>query len=306
VLGTEVSSAISTRGEYFNDARLNLMNSYNGVVSWGQTPEDWWKFYAEREWLAGGFAWTGFDYRGEPTPYGWPSINSQFGIVDMCGFPKDYFYYYRAWWKKAPALHLFPHWNWDGREGQQVSVWVYSNVEEVELLVNGQSLGRKPVPRLGHLEWKATYAPGAIEARGYSGGKQVLSERRETAGAPASIKLTPDRAVILADGEDATVVRVEVLDAQGRHVPTAGDKIAFKVSGAGRFIGVGNGDPNCLESDQEPKRSLYNGLAQLIVRAGTQPGPLVIEATREGEGGKLASARLVIEAKPTQRRPAVA
>jgi beta-galactosidase len=306
VLGTEVSSAISTRGEYTTDAKLNLMNSYNGVVPWGQTPEDWWKFYAEREWLAGGFAWTGFDYRGEPTPYGWPSINSQFGIVDMCGFPKDYFHYYRAWWKKAPALHVFPHWNWDGRDGQQVSVWVYSNVEEVELLVNGQSLGRKPVPRLGHLEWKVTYAPGAIEARGYSGGKQVLSERHETTGAPASIKLTPDRSVILADGEDATVVRVEVLDAKGRHVPTAGDKIAFKVSGAGRFIGVGNGDPNCLESDQEPKRSLYNGLAQLIVRAGTQPGPLVIEATREGEGDKLASARLVIEAKPTRRRPAVA
>src|SRR5665213_663849 len=154
IYGSETSSAISTRGEYTTDKLRNTVNSYDGVVGWGETPEQWWKFYGTEEWEAGGFAWTGFDYRGEPTPYGWPSINSQFGIVDMCGFPKDYFYYYKAWWRKEPSLHLFPHWNWEGREGDDIPVWVYSKLEEVELFVNGKSIGRQKVPHLGHVEWK--------------------------------------------------------------------------------------------------------------------------------------------------------
>ncbi len=306
IIGSETSSAIATRGEYATDARRNLMSSYNGVVSWGQVPEDWWKFHAARPWLAGGFAWTGFDYRGEPTPYGWPSISSQFGIVDTCGFPKDYFYYYRAWWKKAPSLHLFPHWDWPGKEGQPIAVWVCANVDEVELLLNGRSLGRKAMPPLGHLEWQVQYAPGAIEARGFVGGRQVLAERRETSGAPVAIRLSAARQVLDADGEDATVVRVEVLDAHGRHVPTAGNKLAFKVTGAGRLIGVGNGDPNCLESDQAPRRSLFNGLAQLVIRTGKQAGDIVIEASAEQPGDGIAPARLVVAARPARGRPAVA
>ena len=120
IYGSETSSAISTRGEYTTDRLRNTVNCYNGVVPWGETPEEWWTFYGTQDWEAGGFAWTGFDYRGEPTPYGWPSINSQFGILDMCGFPKDYFYYYKAWWRKEPSLHLFPHWNWHGREGDEI------------------------------------------------------------------------------------------------------------------------------------------------------------------------------------------
>ncbi len=185
IFGSETSSAISTRGEYATDPLRNTVNSYDGVVPWGETPEKWWSFYGAREWEAGGFAWTGFDYRGEPTPYGWPSINSQFGIVDMCGFPKDYFYYYTAWWRKEPSLHLFPHWNWHGREGDEIPVWVYSNLDEVELLVNGKSLGSQKVPRLGHVEWKVRYEPGAIEARGSKDGKVVLTEKRETTGPAA-------------------------------------------------------------------------------------------------------------------------
>lgn len=305
ILGTETSSAVATRGEYATEPGRNLMSSYDGVVSWGQLPEDWWKFHAERAWSAGGFAWTGFDYRGEPTPYGWPSISSQFGIVDTCGYPKDYFYYYRAWWKKAPSLHVFPHWDWPGKEGQDIPVRVYANVDEVELLLNGRSLGRKAVPRLGHLEWKVGYAPGAIEARGFVGGQPVLTERRETSGAPVAIRLSADRAALAADGEDATVVRVEVLDAAGRHVPTANARLAFRVTGAGRLIGVGNGDPNCLESDQEPRRSLFNGLAQLVIRAGTQAGDIVIEALGEQARDSLTPARLVVVARPARLRPAV-
>ncbi len=305
VLGTETSSAVSTRGEYFTDAGRNLVNSYDGKVPWGSTPEEWWKFHAERPWLAGGFAWTGFDYRGEPTPYGWPSISSQFGIVDTCGYPKDYFHYYKAWWRKQAALHLFPHWNWQGQEGREIPVWVYANVDEVELLVNGRSLGRQSMPRLGHLAWKVAYAPGAIEARGYRAGKLVLTERRETTGPATALRLVPDRPAIAADGEDVAIVRVEAVDALGRTVPTANHGIAFRVTGAGRLIGVGNGDPNCLESDQAPRRSLFNGLAQVIVRAGKDAGEITIVASGEGTAAGLAPARLTVPARAAKKRPAV-
>ena len=185
-------------------------------TDWSELAEEWWKFYASREYLPGGFAWTGFDYRGEPTPYGWPSINSQFGIVDLCGFPKDNFYYYQAWWGREPVLHLFPHWNWEQRLGEPVSVWVHSNLEEVELFLNGRSQGRKKVEPLTHLEWQVKYEPGAIEAHGIKDGKVVMTSRRETTGAPATIRLSADRSEIAADGADIALVRVEVLDSAGR------------------------------------------------------------------------------------------
>jgi beta-galactosidase len=307
IFGSETSSAISTRGEYASDPLRNTVNSYDGVVPWGETPEQWWTFYGTREWEAGGFAWTGFDYRGEPTPYGWPSINSQFGIVDMCGFPKDYYYYYKAWWRKEPSLHLFPHWNWHGREGDEIPVWVYSNLDEVELLVNGRSAGRQKVPHLGHVEWKVRYEPGAIEARAYKGGKVVLTEKRETTGPAVSIRLTADRTEIYADREDLALIKVEALDREGRLVPIADHKIAFKITGAGKLIGVGNGDPNCQESDKEPKRSLFHGLAQVILQSTKQPGEIQIEASkdREWEGPGLTPARLVITTKQVEPRPSV-
>lgn len=306
IFGSETSSAISTRGVYTSDRLRNTVNSYDGVVAWGETPEAWWKFYGTREWEAGGFAWTGFDYRGEPTPYGWPSINSQFGIVDMCGFPKDYFYYYRAWWRNEPSLHLFPHWDWHGREGDEIPVWVYSNLDEVELFVNGKSVGSQKVPHLGHVEWKVPYEPGAIEARGSKDGKVVLAEKRETTGAPTSIRLSADRTQIDANGEDLSMVKVEVLDAAGRVVPTAGNPVSFKISGPGRIIGVGNGDPNCQESDKEPKRSAFNGLAQVIVQSAKTAGEIRLEATRDGWGGRgPRSVELVITAKNVELRPSV-
>lgn len=303
VVGSETSSAVSTRGEYVTDAKRNVMSCFDGVVSWGKTPEAWWNFYGKRDWLAGGFAWTGFDYRGEPTPYGWPSINSQFGIIDMCGFPKDYFYYYKAWWRKEPSLHLFPHWNWAGKEGQEIPVWVYTNLDSVELFVNGKSLGRQDVPHLGHVQWKAVYAPGVIEVRGYKAGKLVLSERRETTGPAVALRLTSDRTMLAADGEDVALVKVEALDSRGRPVPTANDKLAFTVSGSGKLIGVGNGDPNCLESDKQPARSLFNGLAQLIVQSTKQSGSIRIAAMAQDV--KLKPAGLIVHAKTVSLRPYV-
>jgi beta-galactosidase len=270
------------------------------------TAQEWWQFYGTREWEAGGFAWTGFDYRGEPSPYGWPSINSQFGIVDMCGFPKDSFYYYRSCWVNEPVLHLFPHWNFEGREGDEIPVWVYSNQDEVELFVNGKSAGSQKVPHLGHVEWKVRYEPGTIEARGSKDGKVVLTEKRETTGPAASIRLTADRTEIFADGEDVAVLKVEVLDKEGRPVPTAGNLISFKVSGQGTLIGVGNGDPNCQESDKEPKRSLFNGLAQVIVQSWKDAGEIRIEAVKEGwDGPELMAAKLAITTKGVESRPAV-
>ena len=301
--GSETSSAISTRGEYTTDKLRNTMGP-NGVVPWGESAEEWWTFYGTREWLAGGFAWTGFDYRGEPTPYGWPSINSQFGIVDMCGFPKDNFYYYKAWWRKEPSLHLFPHWNFEGREGDEIPVWVYSNLEEVELFVNGKSAGKQKVPHLGHVEWKVRYEPGAIEARGFKSGKVTLTEKRETTGPAVAIRLTADRMEINADGEDVAIVKVEALDKDGRPVPTADNRIGFNVSGEGKLIGVGNGDPNCQESDKAPKRSLFNGLAQVILQASKKAGDIEIEAVKTGwDGPALMPAKLTIATKAAVLRP---
>ncbi len=304
--GSETSSAIGTRGEYSSDKLRNTVNCYDGVVPWGETAEEWWTFYGTREWMAGGFAWTGFDYRGEPTPYGWPSINSQFGIVDMCGYPKDNFFYYTAWWRREPSLHVFPHWNWKGREGDEIPVWVYSNLDEVELLVNGKSLGSRKVPRLGHVEWKVRYEPGVLEARGSKAGKVVLTEKRATTGPAASIRLTADRTEINADGEDVAVLKVEALDKEGRLVPTADNQIAFNVSGAGTLIGVGNGDPNCQESDKAPKRSLFNGLAQVIIQSTKRSGEIHIQAVKEGwEGPELMPAKLLIRTREVELRPSV-
>lgn len=297
-VGSETASTVATRGIYQTDKLRNQVSAYDvNYPPWAETAEQWWKFYAARPYLSGGFVWTGFDYRGEPTPYGWPSINSQFGILDMCGFPKDDFFYYKAWWGKAPVLHLLPHWNWGERLGEPINVWVHSNLDEVELLLNGKSRGSKKVEPNTHLEWSVSYEPGVLEARGSKGGKIVLTDKRETTGPVASLRLTPDRSTIDADGEDLVILRVEALDAQGRVVPTAGNYVKFKIAGEGTFLGVGNGDPNCQEPDKEPARSLFNGLAQVIIQSTRTPGQISIEASIEEQG---ASALHTI---PTQKVP---
>jgi beta-galactosidase len=301
--GSETASTISQRGVYQTDPLRNSLSAYDvNHTSWSEIAEDWWPFYATREWEAGGFAWTGFDYRGEPTPYGWPSINSNFGIVDTCGFPKDNYFYYRAWWRKEPLLHLFPHWNWEGREGEEIPVWVHSNLDEVELFLNGKSLGRQKVPRYLHVEWKVRYESGAIEARGYKDGKLVLTEKRETTGPVASLRLTADRSTIDADGEDVAVLTLDALDSQGRAVPTASEMIQFKVTGEGALIGVGNGDSNCHESDKEPRRSLFNGLAQVILQSSKTPGAIEMEAS---VAGPITPAKLSITTRQVQLRPQI-
>jgi len=301
IFGSETSSGVGTRGIYMTDRLRNTVDSYNGGSRSNETAEEWWSFYGARDWEAGGFAWTGLDYRGEPYPYGWPSVSSQFGIVDTCGFPKDYYYYYKAWWGKEPSLHLFPHWNWEGREGDEIPVWVYSNLDEVELLVNGKRVGRQKVPALGHVEWKVRYEPGGIEAQGFKDGKLALTEKCETTGPAAALRLTADRTEIDADCEDVSVLKVEALDKDGRFVPIADNRVMFRISGEGTLIGVGNGDPNCQESDKEPRRSLFNGLAQAILQSTKTAG--TIQATAQSFG--LTPANLTITTKQVQPRPSV-
>ncbi len=250
-IGTEESSAVTTRGIYVDDKERGYLSAYDiHEPGWGSTAEDWWTFYDARPFIAGAFVWTGFDYRGEPTPYSWPCINSHFGIMDTCGFPKDNFYYYQAWWTDKPMVHLLPHWNWKGSEGKEIDVWAHSNCDEVELFLNDASLGRRQMKKNSNLEWKVKYAPGTLLARGYKDGKEIATEKVETTGEPAAVKLSADRTTINGDGEDVSVVTVEVLDEKGRHVPTAGDEIGFEISGPGKIVGVGNGDPSCHEADQ--------------------------------------------------------
>ena len=250
-VGSEQGSTVGTRGIYADDQERGYVSSYDDHgQTWSNTAEEWMGFFDTRPWLSGGFVWTGFDYRGEPTPYGWPCINSHFGIYDTCGFPKDNYWYYQSWWVNRPVLHLLPHWNWSGKEGSEIDVRALSNCEEVELFLNGRSLGRQTLKRTETLKWKVPYAPGTLSAKGFKGGQLAAETKVETTGAPAAVLLTPDRATIDANSEDVSVITVAVTDAAGRVVPAAGNAVKFELEGPGRIIGVGNGDPSCHEPDK--------------------------------------------------------
>lgn len=290
VYGSETGSTVATRGEYANDKARHIVRAYDTEHPWwATTAEEWWTIVAERPYIAGGFVWTGFDYRGEPTPYAaFPSIGSQFGIFDSCGFPKDNYYYYRAWWRpELPLVHLLPHWNWEGRIGHPIEVWAHGNTEEVELLLNGKSLGRKPMPRNRHLEWRVAYAPGRIEAVGYNGGRVAARDVRETTAAPAAVELIADRR--MASMDDVVILNGSIVDSKGRVVPTASNLLRFSATN-GRIIGVGNGNPNSIEPDVASHRKVFNGFAQAILRLGRAAGPVDVTVASTG----LKSARLRI------------
>lgn len=282
-LGSEETTGCGTRGIYFDDHAQGRMVAHNrkpnGPDSLLNCIERGWKFYAERPYLAGLFYWTGFDYRGEPNPMKFPATGSQFGILDYCGFPKDEASYLKAWWTDEPVLHLLPHWNLAGHEGEEVDIWVYSNCDEVELTVNGKRLERKPMPRNGHLSWRAVYQPGTVKAIGYKDGKRLLTRTVETAGAPARILLSADRSVIRADGRDVAVCTVALQDRKRRFVPTACDELTLTVSGSLRILGVGNGDP-AFQAAERPadaeartfRVKAFNGLAQVLLQSTGEAG----------------------------------
>ena len=303
VIGTETVSAVGTRGIYVTDYEKGYVGSYDPYTTTGRaSAEGWWRFCDARPWLAGGFVWTGFDYRGEPSPNGWPNISSQYGIIDTCGFPKDTYYYYKSWWTAEPVLHLFPHWNWPGMEGKSIAVWVHSNLDKVELFLNGQSLGMKEMKKDSHLAWDVTYAPGTIEARGYKGERLAMTAKRETTGAATTLAISADRSEISADGEDVAMFAVEVRDAQGRVVPITDNLVKFNVAGAGKLIGVGNGDPTDQESDKGTSRKAFSGLSMAIVQSQKTAGSITVEASSPG----LTSASATIAAKSVTLRPQMA
>ncbi len=303
VIGTETVSAVGTRGIYITDADKGYVGSYDPYTTTGRaSAEGWWSFCNSRPWLSGGFVWTGFDYRGEPSPNGWPNISSQYGIIDTCGFPKDSFYYYQSWWTGKPVLHVFPHWNWPGMEGKEIAVWVYSNLDKVELFVNGESLGAKDMKRDSHLAWNVKYAAGSIEARGFKGDKVVMTAKRETTGSPATLVMNADRSQLSADGEDVAMFSVEVHDSRGRVVPITDNEVTFAVSGGGKLIGVGNGDPTNQQSDKGTSRKAFSGYCMALVQASKTAGNITVEATAPG----LASAQVAIAANAMTPRPQVA
>ena len=291
IVGTEETSGCGTRGWYFKDAdypgrmvSLNRTNEqgYENIIERG------WKFYAERPWAAGLFYWTGFDYRGEPNPLSYPAHDSEFGIFDYCGFPKDEAYYLKAWWTQDPVLHIFPHWNLQGHEGEEVELWAYSNCDEVELIVNGKKLGRQQMPKNGHLTWKATYQPGKVVAYGYRNGKRTMTQVIETTKAAYKTVLKADRQELTADGRDVAVVTVEVQDQKGRVVPDACPLLTFTLEGNGRILGAGNGDPMYLGADHPKDKDCrqftipaFNGLAQVLVQSGEEASTITLRCQSE-------------------------
>ncbi|MBL7743236.1 MAG: glycosyl hydrolase 53 family protein [Chitinophagaceae bacterium] len=293
IIGTEMGSTVTTRGIYEKDTIRGYVPDQDITAPWwASKAEDWWTLAAVNDFWLGGFVWTGLDYRGEPTPYSWPNINSHFGIMDMCGFPKNIYYYYQSWWTDKDVLHISPHWNWRGKQagwnkkvGDPVDVWVNTNADNVELFLNGKSLGKKDMPRNSHLQWTVNYEPGKLEAVAYKKGKR-LTAKVETTGAPVEVVVTPYKTTILADGKDATVINISVVDREGREVPDADNLIRFSVSGDGKIIGAGNGDPSSHEPDKCAdgawQRTLFNGKCQVIIQAGTKPDMIKFEAKATG------------------------
>jgi beta-galactosidase len=298
MFSSEDTSAYMTRGEFTTDLRRHVLASYDEEhAAWGATNRKGWRTIATRPFMAGGFLWTGFDYRGEPTPFEWPTVGSSFGAMDLCGFPKTAFYIHQALWRSEPMLHLAPHWTWPGREGQAIEVMAITNAERVILNLNGRQVADLKIDPYDMAACMVAYAPGRLEGLAYRRGRIVARAVVETAGAPTALRLTPDRMRMAGDGRDAQPVRVEVLDAKGRAVPTGDISVSFEALG-GRIIGLGDGDPNSHEGDVPAaptlgSRRLYNGLAQAIVQTDSGGGGALILSAR-ATGLRPASVRIAV------------
>jgi len=316
IYGSETASCVSSRGVYHvplahyeKDPSLQV-SSYDTVApSWAMCPDVEFAAQEKLQNVPGEFVWTGFDYLGEPTPYGtrkdWPSRSSYFGIVDLAGFPKDRYYMYKSEWTPEPVVHVLPHWTWPGREGQAIPVMVYTNAEEVELFLNGRSLGKKKrgvdtvVIPVGNnvspekkfvskwrLEWEVTYQPGTLRAVAYKNGVEIASDEERTAGAAASVRLLPDRARMHNDGEDLSFITVRVEDKDGNLCPGADNLVQFQVTGAGKIEAVDNGNAATVEPFQADHRTAFHGLALLIVRSEAgRGGKITVRATADGLRG---------------------
>lgn len=322
ILGSETASTVSSRGVYHFPVRIgpdqlhadHQSSSYDtDHCDWSNIPDEDLAADEDYEWCIGQFVWTGFDYLGEPSPYdtdAWPNHSSVFGIVDLAYIPKDRFYLYRSRWNdNDETLHMLPHWNWEGREGEVTPVFVYTSYPSAELFVNGVSqgvrtfaepdgttpcLGAKAMERF-RLMWNdVVYQPGELRVVGYDAeGNAVAEKVIRTAGKPASVKLTPDRTVLNADGEDLCFVNVSLIDKEGNPVPCDSRLVKVKVSGAGSFKAIANGDPTCLEPFQKPQMHLFSGQLTVIVQSGTEPGDLQVEVS--GKGIRTGRASISVE-----------
>jgi beta-galactosidase len=309
LFGSETASCISSRGEYFFPVTTNKsggmsnfqMSSYDLYAPRWATPPDW-EFIGQDKYpfVAGEFVWTGFDYLGEPTPYGGrndPSRSSYFGIIDLAGFPKDRFYLYQARWRPdLPMAHILPHWNWPDRTNQVTPVHVYTSGDSAELFLNGKSLGMKTKgPFEYRLHWDdVVYQPGTLKVVAYKNGKKWATDVMKTAGPAAKLTLQADRAQIAADGRDLSYITVTVADKNGLLVPRSKNHIKFEISGPGEIVATDNGDATSFESFQSPEHSAYNGLALVIVRAKAgQTGTITLKAEADG----LQSAAISIKGK---------
>ncbi|GAC1431241.1 MAG: hypothetical protein NVSMB7_07400 [Chitinophagaceae bacterium] len=311
-IATETVSALQTRGHYdmpsdsirrwpsrwdkpITDGNPDLTCSAydNCSAPWGSTHEETLKELLKYNFASGMYIWTGFDYIGEPTPYPWPARSSYFGIIDLAGFPKDVYYLYQSLFTAKPVLYIFPHWNWTA--GQTVDVWAYyNNADEVELFLNGKSLGIKKKENDDlHVMWRVTYAAGTLKAVSRKNGKTVLEKTISTAGTPAGIVISADRSNIHADGTDLSFVTVKVVDKNGNMVPSADNPVKFEVKGNGFIAGVDNGNPVSMESFKAEARKAFNGMCLAVIQSNGKAGTISFKATAEG----LAPATLNISAK---------
>jgi len=310
-IGTETTSALETRGFYQmpSDSTLrwpvgrnskqkmnadNTVSAYDNVSApWGSTHEESWKVIKKYGFLSGMFIWTGFDYLGEPTPYSWPSRSSYFGIIDLAGFPKDVYYMYQSEWTNKTVLHIFPHWNWE--PGKIVDIWAYyNNADEVELFLNGKSLGvKKKTGDDLHVMWRIPFEAGTLKAVSRKNGKTVLTREIHTAGEPAKIELTADRKTIKANGKDLSFITVKILDKDGNVVPNADNLVNFKINGEAFIASVDNGDPVSHDPFKADYRKAFHGLALAIVQAKEKAGIVTFTATADG----LQGAKVVINSK---------
>ncbi|WP_298505694.1 glycoside hydrolase family 2 TIM barrel-domain containing protein [uncultured Maribacter sp.] len=322
IYGSETSSMTSSRGVYHlpitykEKHETNHVSSYDAIVgpSWAYLPDAEFDAQAKEPKSLGEFIWTGFDYLGEPTPYGgrdnstngywnddWPSKSSYFAPVDLCGFPKDRYYLYQSQWTKEPMVHVLPHWNWKGMENKKIPVFAYTNGDEAELFVNGKSYGKKikgkdltEIPAEYHgfekgmykskyrLSWNVPYTEGELKVIAYEKGRKVATDIVKTAGAPNKINLKADRQKITANGEDLSFITVSITDKDGNLCPRANNLVEFKVTGEGSIAAVGNGDQTSLASFQANNRKAFNGLCLLVIKSNENSGKIHIEATSKG------------------------
>ena len=325
IYGSETASTVSSRGTYhlpiekYEKHESLEITSYDFIgPPWAYPPDIEFEALEKTPNNLGEFIWTGFDYLGEPTPFGgkdnstngywngdWPARSSYFGAVDLCGLKKDRFYLYQSQWTTAPMVHVLPHWNWEGNEGEIIPVVSYTNAEEVELFVNGKSFGKKrkgmdkaPIPinfidweggrymstfmSPYRLMWEVPYQPGSIEVVAYNNGQTVAKKLVNTAGKPAKIELEPDRTILNADGQDISFIKVRITDKNGNLCPNADNLVKFKVSDLGSIAAVGNGDPASTEPFQSNQRNAFNGLCMLMIKSAEKAGKITIQANADG------------------------